>query len=93
MLAYPTKLRNLRFSRKLHHDSPIVGTKNWNLHRPIELDKLYRMQYLLFLWRPRKTQKNPKYYQQNNENNATHLVNHTTIRPLRGPKSQTLIDR
>ena len=56
-------LQNLRFCRKLHHDSPIVGTKNWNRHRPIELDKLYRMHYLLFLWRPRKPQKNPKYYQ------------------------------
>ena len=54
-------LENLRFCRKLHHDSPIVGTKNWNLHTPIEFNKLYRMQYLLFLWRPIKPEKNPKY--------------------------------
>ena len=36
-------LQNLRFSRKLHHDSPIEGTKTSNLYRPIELDELYRM--------------------------------------------------
>ena len=36
-------LQNPRFSRKLHHDLPIEGTKTSNLHRPIELDKLYRM--------------------------------------------------
>ena len=29
----------------------------------------------------------------NNEKNATHLVKPTTIRPLRGPKPQTYIDR
>ena len=36
-------LQNFRFSRKLYHDSPIEGTKTSNLHRPIELDELYRM--------------------------------------------------
>ena len=36
-------LQNLRFSHKLYHDSPIEGTKTSNLHRPIELDELYRM--------------------------------------------------
>ena len=36
-------LQNLRFSRKLHHVSPIEGTKISNLHRPIELVELYRM--------------------------------------------------
>ena len=36
-------LQNPRFSRKLHHDSPIEGTKTSNLHRSIELDELYRM--------------------------------------------------
>ena len=36
-------LQNLRFSRKLHHDSPIDGTKTSNLHRPIDLDELYLM--------------------------------------------------
>ena len=55
-------LRNLRFSRKPHHHSPIMGTKIPNLCRPIELNEVYRMHYLLFLWRPRKPQKNPKYY-------------------------------
>ena len=56
-------LQNLRFSRKLHYDSPIEGTKTSNLHRPIEFNELYRMDYILFLWHPRKSQKNPKYYQ------------------------------
>ena len=42
-------LQNLRFSRKLHHDSLIEGTKASNLRRQIELDELYRMHYLLFL--------------------------------------------
>ena len=34
-----------------------------------------------------------KILSENNEKNATHLVNPTTIRPLRGPKPQTYIDR
>ena len=32
---------------KAHHDSPIEGTKISNLHRPIELDELYRMDSFL----------------------------------------------
>ena len=86
-------LINLIFSRKPHDDSPIVGTKTPNLCRPIELNEIYRMHYLLFLWRRRKPQKNPKYYEQNNGKDTTHLVNHTMIRPLTGPKPKTLIDR
>ena len=34
-----------------------------------------------------------KILSKNNEKNATHLVNPTTIRRLRGPKPQTYIDR
>ena len=47
---------------KCHHDSSIEGIKTLNTHRPIELEEIYRMHYLLFLSRPRKPQKNPKYY-------------------------------
>ena len=36
-------LQNLRFSGKLHHDSPIEEAKTSNLYRLIELDELYRM--------------------------------------------------
>ena len=47
MLAYPQKtakyLQNLRFHRKLHHDSSIEGTKTSNLYRSIELEELYRI--------------------------------------------------
>ena len=40
-------LENVRFSRKVHHDSPIERTKTSNLFRPIELDKFYRMDWFL----------------------------------------------
>ena len=40
-------LQNVRFSRKLHQDLPIDGSKTSNLRRPIELDKFYRMDWFL----------------------------------------------
>ena len=39
----PKYLQNPGFSRKLHHDSPIEGTKTSNLYRSIELEELYRI--------------------------------------------------
>ena len=45
----PKYLQNPGFSRKLHYDSSIEGTKTSNLYRSIELNELYRMHYLLFL--------------------------------------------
>ena len=42
---------------------------------------------------PPQTQEKSKILSKNNEKNATHLVNLTTIRPLRGPKPQAYVDR
>ena len=63
MLAYPPKLRNLRFSRKLHHDSTIEGIKTSNLHRPIELDELYRIDWFLLKFHAFISHKTVKYLQ------------------------------
>ena len=42
---------------------------------------------------PPQTPEKSKILSNNNEKNATHLVSPTAIRPLRGPKPQTYIDR
>ena len=42
---------------------------------------------------PPQAREKSKILSKNNEKNATHLVNPTTIRPLRGPKLQTYLDR
>ena len=42
---------------------------------------------------PPQTPEKSKILSKNNEKNATHLVNPTTIRPLSGLKPQTYIDR
>ena len=42
---------------------------------------------------PPKTPEKSKILSKHNEKKATHLVNPTTIRPLRGSKPQTYIDR
>ena len=49
----------------------------------------------LFTYSPTlsQTPEKSKILSKNNEKNNTHLVKPTTIRPLRGPKSQTYIDR
>ena len=42
---------------------------------------------------PPQTTEKSKILSKNNGKNATHLVNPTTIRPLRGRKPQTYLDR
>ena len=42
---------------------------------------------------PSQTTEKSKILSKNNEKSATHLVNPTTIRPLREPKSQTYTDQ
>ena len=59
----PKYLQHLGFSRKLHHDSPIERTKTSNLHRPIELDELYRMDSFLLKFHAFIFPKTAKYLQ------------------------------
>ena len=54
-------LKNLEFSRKLHHDSPTEGTKTSNPHRPIELDELYRTNSFLLKFHAFISHKTAKY--------------------------------
>ena len=54
-------LRNLTFSRKLYHDSPIEGTKTSNLYRSIELDELYRIDSFLLKFHAFISPKTAKY--------------------------------
>ena len=56
-------LQNARFSRKVHHDSPIEGRKNSNLYRPMELDELYRIDWFLVKFHGVICAKTAKYLQ------------------------------
>ena len=78
-------LQNPRFSRKLHHDSPIEGTKISNLHRPIELDELYRMDPFLLKFHACISHKTPKYLQ--NPRFSRKLYHDS---PLEGTKTSNL---
>ena len=48
---------------KAHHDSPIEGSKASNLHRPKELDELYRMDSFLLKFHACISPKTAKYLQ------------------------------
>ena len=56
-------LRNLRFSRKVHHDSLIEGTKTSNIYRSIELHELYRIDLFLLKFHACISPKTAKYLQ------------------------------
>ena len=51
------------------------------------------MHYLLFSLTSLQITEKSKILSKNDEKNATHLANLTTIRPLRGPKLQIHADR
>ena len=81
----PKYLQNPRFSRKLHHDSPIEGTKTSNLHRPIELDELYRMDSIILKFHACISPKTPKYLQNPRFSRKLH---HDS--PIEGTKTSNL---
>ena len=81
----PKYLQNFRFSRKLHHNSPIEGTKISNLHRPIELDELYRMDSFLFKFHACISPKTAKYLQNPRFSRKLH---HDS--PIEGTKTSNL---
>ena len=78
-------LQNPRFSRKLHHDSPIEGTKISNLHRQIELDELYRMDSFLLKFHACISHKTAKYLQNPRFSRKLH---HDS--PIEGTKTSNL---
>ena len=56
-------LQNPRFSRKLHHDSPIERTETSDLYRPIELVELYRTDSFLLKFHACTYPKTAKHFQ------------------------------